>query len=419
MRPEVIKIIIIVIAVVLLLVGLIGFGVKKYNSQSQSAMEIPAELKARAAEFIDLYQQKKALGQNTEEIESIVDQIRKARKNGDVKKLYGLLDQGISILKGMEAICGDKICSLGESCSTCQTDCGVCKQSEFCGDNICNNQESCLTCSQDCGACTSELLFEDGFESGKMSTGWSGFLVNIEKGKPMSLPNLPIDELGTYILDKTDAMKIVTSPVKSGKYAIQMTVEPGDGHNNADLLIKKERSELKRFGFGNEATLGAEQWYAVSILIPEDDNYVHPGGSSFNTVTQWLHSEITREEKIAKLGSPSISLSYHPAATKKMSLSYGVGKAGKDIFSVPMQKGVWMDWIFHIKWSTKSDGFLAAWKDGKPVTPFNGEDYKVYRANMLNEEPYSYKIGIYRGHDVQTTNSIYYDDIKISSEPLI
>ncbi len=46
--------------------------------------------------------------------------------------------------------CGNGKCESGESCSSCETDCGPC---EYCGDGECNNGETCSSCSSDCGGC--------------------------------------------------------------------------------------------------------------------------------------------------------------------------------------------------------------------------------------------------------------------------
>src|SRR3989339_238075 len=49
--------------------------------------------------------------------------------------------------------CGDGSCNGLETCSTCETDCGVCIAPPSCGDGSCNNGETCSTCENDCGAC--------------------------------------------------------------------------------------------------------------------------------------------------------------------------------------------------------------------------------------------------------------------------
>jgi hypothetical protein len=50
-------------------------------------------------------------------------------------------------------VCGDVVCELGENCSSCAIDCGVCPAPIFCGDGICQASESCSTCTSDCGTC--------------------------------------------------------------------------------------------------------------------------------------------------------------------------------------------------------------------------------------------------------------------------
>ncbi|GEM_PF-1457831 len=47
--------------------------------------------------------------------------------------------------------CGDGTCNFGETCLTCQLDCGTCP--EPCGDGICLGDETCESCSTDCGPC--------------------------------------------------------------------------------------------------------------------------------------------------------------------------------------------------------------------------------------------------------------------------
>ncbi|MBK5550669.1 heparin lyase I family protein [Pseudomonas sp. TH03] len=32
-----------------------------------------------------------------------------------------------------------------------------------------------------------------------------------------------------------------------------------------------------------------------------------------------------------------------------------------------VEKGKWVDWVLHVKWSSGEDGFLEIWKDGKAV----------------------------------------------------
>lgn len=62
------------------------------------------------------------------------------------------LPSGVTVLR-----CGDGVCRScayggGETCSTCQNDCGTC--ADYCGNGLCGTSETCTTCSSDCGTCS-------------------------------------------------------------------------------------------------------------------------------------------------------------------------------------------------------------------------------------------------------------------------
>lgn len=49
--------------------------------------------------------------------------------------------------------CGDGKCEGGETCTSCEKDCGKCTGS--CGDAKCEGVETCTSCEEDCGKCPS------------------------------------------------------------------------------------------------------------------------------------------------------------------------------------------------------------------------------------------------------------------------
>ncbi|HEX6900640.1 MAG TPA: hypothetical protein VF789_13025 [Thermoanaerobaculia bacterium] len=73
---------------------------------------------------------------------------------GENRNFFDILSGGLntymSLARISGAVCNNGICSAGESCSTCPTDCGACP---VCGDLLCTGGESCSTCSNDCGQC--------------------------------------------------------------------------------------------------------------------------------------------------------------------------------------------------------------------------------------------------------------------------
>ncbi len=46
--------------------------------------------------------------------------------------------------------CGDGYCQAGESCNSCQKDCGLCSSQSFCGDGVCGAGECAIGCFKDC-----------------------------------------------------------------------------------------------------------------------------------------------------------------------------------------------------------------------------------------------------------------------------
>ena len=58
--------------------------------------------------------------------------------------------------------CGDGECNNGETCESCEDDCGKCETEPKCGDGECNNGETCESCEADCGKCETEPKCGDG-----------------------------------------------------------------------------------------------------------------------------------------------------------------------------------------------------------------------------------------------------------------
>lgn len=75
-------------------------------------------------------------------------------------------------------------------------------------------------------------------------------------------------------------------------------------------------------------------------------------------------------------------------------------------------KGVWLDIVTHVYWSEGIDGFVEAWINDVPLTPYNGKDYKYYRPNLFNRSGNYLKIGLYRSKEIKTTNTVYFDSVR-------
>lgn len=74
----------------------------------------------------------------------------------------------------------------------------------------------------------------------------------------------------------------------------------------------------------------------------------------------------------------------------------------------PVRRGAWLDLVFHVRWSTGKDGFVEAWLDGRPFTAG-----KMYGPTLYSPVPNYLRLGLYRGKGFTTTNSVYYDEVRI------
>lgn len=210
---------------------------------------------------------------------------------------------------------------------------------------------------------------------------------------------------------RPDSAQIVTSPVRKGHYAVKFTLRPDD------IAAKKNRAELTiKDKFIENFPPSSEAWYSWSFLVPED--YTDAPSDKFQIMGQWHHRPPPGEtfeyfERVyGRGGGPPISINYGKKGNQTgIALTYGATSplvSGRTVAIHQIEKGQWIDLVFHIRWSTGNDGFIEAWFNGEPWT-----QGKVYGPNMYNEVPNFLKIGLYREFGIETTNSVYFDEVKI------
>ena len=82
----------------------------------------------------------------------------------------------------------------------------------------------------------------------------------------------------------------------------------------------------------------------------------------------------------------------------------------------PVDKNKWNDWVFHIRFSYKSDGILEIWKNKVKVFSMSGP-------NSFNDQHYPYfKIGIYKwgwngwaSYSPEDKRVLYVDEVRIGN----
>lgn len=196
--------------------------------------------------------------------------------------------------------------------------------------------------------------------------------------------------------------EIVSSPKLEGNHAAKFTLKESDPKRRAELKLKP-------------VPANSEWTYRFSTFLPA--NYATD--RSYEIIAQW------HEKPDFNLGEtwrrPPLSLSIKDNKfrvsnrwdPKPVSVSYKeAGSQGWNLGAVAKEK--WTDWMFHVKWSYKSDGLIEIWKNGKLVIKKTGP-------NTYNDRigPY-FKIGIYKPQwkaAPQSSNTtqrvIYFDQVRV------
>jgi hypothetical protein len=203
--------------------------------------------------------------------------------------------------------------------------------------------------------------------------------------------------------------------VRHGNKALRITLRKDDA-----LVAGSKRAELRLKAVG----LGEDQWYAFSLLIPDDEQNT----SDIVTVAQWhaVDDKILGERGrapplrlIVQDGTWKVVTTWDSRLISGIPFFRSEPQGGKALWSASVARGAWTDWVFHVKWSYGQDGFVQIWKDGISVVQYRGP-------NAYNDliGPF-FKVGIYvpawklqsaRQTDQQL--SMIFDNIRQSREPL-
>ncbi|MET0406371.1 MAG: heparin lyase I family protein, partial [Cystobacter sp.] len=177
----------------------------------------------------------------------------------------------------------------------------------------------------------------------------------------------------------SDRLQVVSSPSRQGSYAIKVTVKKGDNPINAS----GNRNELVKMTNEKE---GDEFFYRWSTMFASD----FPSAKTWQLFTQWHQS--------GNSGSPPVEF-YVNGETIFLRL-----QGSTVVWSTPLVRGQWLDFIFHVKWSAKSStGFVELYYNNKLVLP------KRYGATMYSGMTNYLKVGLYRNSTVAPVGVVYHD----------
>ena len=205
---------------------------------------------------------------------------------------------------------------------------------------------------------------------------------------------------------------------RDGGTALRLNTQPGDNNvaNSGDM----QRTDVYLAQAGGGAPVvfneGEEQWWAVSMMFPND--FVFPTWQNYNL--QGFHHT-------GSTGSGNFRVGFERGAGLPSSAPGALvfrGHGGPTVnggsFVAPIgapQKNVWYDFVYHVKWSSGSDGFFRAWVNGvkklehSGPTLYAGQGTYFKLANYHNPicDPYPACIG------TDPPSSIIYDRVILGS----
>jgi hypothetical protein len=166
---------------------------------------------------------------------------------------------------------------------------------------------------------------------------------------------------------KSDAVKVVTSPVREGKYALRI-----DG-TNAARRKDNDRIEFQHQPRPPGTAEGTERYFGWSVYLPRkftNDHHCVGYFESRNSWTQLMSFEANGEDVKFSTRVP-----------------YALRWTGKG----KLTPGRWHDFAVHVLWSRDpKTGFVEVWFDGEQVVP------KAITATLRDENPAFFQIGFFR-----------------------
>jgi chitodextrinase len=158
----------------------------------------------------------------------------------------------------------------------------------------------------------------------------------------------------------------VVSGGRDGSTALRLHTNSGD--NNVFGSGTNERTDVALTQAQTNCYQGVEQWWAHSMLFPSD----------FNLTGGWGQAVFDFHHTTSGSGQANVEIGVNSSGMMNL---HGNGGAPTTPtwrppeFSVNLgtiQRNVWYDMVYHVKWSQNSDGYLIAWMNGKKVLTYNG-----------------------------------------------
>jgi len=150
----------------------------------------------------------------------------------------------------------------------------------------------------------------------------------------------------------------------AGMPAVRLRTVPGD--NQVAGSGTAERNDLTLSQATTDCSEGRVHWWAHSILFPDD--FVVP----YSVAGEWAWGTVFDFHQTGPTGQANFQIDAMPAPIGlRFRVSAGPvvsdgspGSPTREWPIGPIVRNVWYHFVYHIRWSSGSDGFIKAWING-------------------------------------------------------
>lgn len=161
----------------------------------------------------------------------------------------------------------------------------------------------------------------------------------------------------------------------AGVNAVRLHTEPGD--DNVAGSGSNERNDLTTSQATTDGYEGREHWWAHSIRFPDD--YVDPPKSestwNFGIVADFHNTTNGAGQANFQVNAmPATAISPGRPTGLSFQVAYGnQSSPTTQTFPIgPVVRNVWYNFVYHVKWSSGSDGYFDAWVNGVQMLAYRG-----------------------------------------------
>src|SRR5437660_3588688 len=179
---------------------------------------------------------------------------------------------------------------------------------------------------------------------------------------------------------------------RDGSTAIELSTHLGD--INIAGSDSNERADLALSPSSRYCNQGQDEWWAHSLMFPP--GYVAPPAGA---VWNW-GALFDFHNSSAGGGQPNFMVYATPTGLE-LHMAGGANTVNRPTdpgyYSIaigPIAKNVWYDFVYHVKWSSGSDGLFQAWLNGRQVMNYSGPNLYVGQSCYLKLANYHTPLGV-------------------------